>query len=967
MLVKTHEDVPAPAQEPSSPLFGIDYDAPMDAPVQPVDIEPAAPLAAILPAEPEPAAAELPAAEGAQPVPAPAPAVKTHADDTASETVTFPEQESAPAAAASDTSTFDFGAQEKSDAFETIRFETANEAGSTRIFDLPAESAAAAADEAPLFAGFGAGEVTSETPAAAAAAPEVTAPAQEAPTLENAATAAAAEAPVFTGFGDDTAPAFADFGAGENAAPAFADFGAGENAAPAFADFGAADSDAPLFTGFGAQETAAEAPAAEVPAPAQETPAAEAAAPIADEVPFFAGFGEDTAPAFADFGANDSDAPLFAGFGAQEAASETSEALPFAQAAPATAASPAAADENAPAAPLSADEAPLFAGFGEDTAPAFADFGAADSDAPLFAGFGAQETAPEAPAAAAPAPAQETSNHDKAASAAEETPVFTGFGDDAAPAFADFGAADSDAPLFAGFGTEESAPETIAPAQETPAFEKAAAATAEAPSFGLFADADMQPVSFGADAAAAPAAFGDFGAAEAAVHAENGIQPQFGAFGADNQPQPARGGFGDFDAEPAAFAAPAAAQSEAVPAFGAFGAFDTPQDDASAATAPAPAFGAFDSLAADAAPQADAGLSGNLFDTAFIPPTGGASDINNIADNLGQAMLAKSYNQAFTDNNLFADSGKEGLTVHSVNSDYYVSENGAKPGQMFADIHFSLHAGDCLAVVSDIPLAAYALARTIAESFDDGDESVSLAVAEDGSERELLYIGSDAMIPEDMTCTEFLLYSLSAVYGEEPGEREERVRVALTQVGLGDLEDEPIADLSHNKRLLILALSAALNPNIGALVLNDKAFDIEGVEESIALRVFALLNTNGKCTVLASCSSYLMATVANRVLVIRQGRIAFDGSYRKFLDTNCLGILSFTAPDPSKAIAQLPAQFPNLSVLSKGNLVYLVRKNDGDIDIEALLKAVSACGADYNSVVLDDKSFDIALKEVLSL
>ena len=66
-------------------------------------------------------------------------------------------------------------------------------------------------------------------------------------------------------------------------------------------------------------------------------------------------------------------------------------------------------------------------------------------------------------------------------------------------------------------------------------------------------------------------------------------------------------------------------------------------------------------------------------------------------------------------------------------------------------------------------------------------------------------------------------------------------------------------------------------------------------------------------------------------------------------------------------MAYLQSQFPNISVLGKGNLLYLVRQDDSEIQIERLLKAVVDSGADDNSIVIDDKSFDIAHKEVLGV
>ncbi|MEG2633134.1 MAG: hypothetical protein RSA97_00915, partial [Oscillospiraceae bacterium] len=365
-------------------------------------------------------------------------------------------------------------------------------------------------------------------------------------------------------------------------------------------------------------------------------------------------------------------------------------------------------------------------------------------------------------------------------------------------------------------------------------------------------------------------------------------------------------------------------------------------------------------------------LSANLFDTAFIPPAGNPDDtehgeIFDIANNLGQAVLSRSYNESFTDNNLISEGKNLVLGVNNITSEYYVSDKGSQPYAMFTNASFALREGACLAMVSEIPLASYALARAISESYDNAEPNVTLSDNEDEAPREILYVGSDALIPEEMTCIQFLLYVLSGVKGESAAEREERVRQVLSQVGLGEFEDDLMADMSHNKRLLVLTLSAALNPNIGCVIFNDSSFNIEGVEENIAKRVFALLGASGKCSILSCCSKYLMATVANRVLVINRGHVVFNGSYRKFIDGNCLGIMSFTTNNAKNTVDTISKKFPNVTALNKGNLVYLIRKDDGDVDIDELLQSAMSLGAEYNSVVMDDKSFEVALKEVLSL
>ncbi len=633
--------------------------------------------------------------------------------------------------------------------------------------------------------------------------------------------------------------------------------------------------------------------------------------PVAD-TQIFSGFDDvDAAKPAADaeiaFGVFDQpksgDTQIFGGFADTEA--DEQAAFPFVEP---DANEPVAGFAFTPDAPAQA-EPDDFVDFGFGQEPAFA----AEPELVDFGGFGN----PDAPSATQPLDAQ------------PELVDFGGFGNPDAPSATQPLDAQPELINFSGFGNPD-APVATQPLDAQP----------ELVDFGGFGNPDAPSAALQAE----PVVFGAMDAAEDEIVDFGGLTVVDDAIlPVVDVSAPVDGGF-------TPVAELTEIQPEEEPEFGGFGAFGSFVDD-------------------EPEQEADRSLSGNLFDTAFIPPSGGSeqSEIFDIADNLGQAVLAKSYNEAFTDNNLLPAGAQTVLGVSGINSEYYVSDRGSKPYAMFTDASFSLREGEILALVADIPLAAYALARAISESYDAAENGVTLSDGEDGDPREILYVGSDALVPEEMTCIQFLLYSLSGVKGEDPLEREERIRVVLSQVGLAEFEDEQTVDLSRNKRLLLLALSASLNPNIGCVIFNDSNFNIEGVEENIAKRVFAMLAASNKCAILSCSSKYLLSTVANHVVVLKRGAVAFDGTYRRFIDSNCLGIMSFTTPRAKETVAAISKQFPGVSALNKGNLVYLVRSSDKEIDIDGLLKTAMAFDAEYNSVVMDDKSFDIALKEVLNL
>lgn len=341
-------------------------------------------------------------------------------------------------------------------------------------------------------------------------------------------------------------------------------------------------------------------------------------------------------------------------------------------------------------------------------------------------------------------------------------------------------------------------------------------------------------------------------------------------------------------------------------------------------------------------------------------------EVFKIAEEMSRSVLANSYNRIFTDNNLAPERKTLCLKATGLSAEYYLLKNGGQPYLMYDNVTVSVRDGSCTALVSDVKLASYALSKAIGELADYQSENIETSETEDGYDREILYIGSDAMLPLDMTCMDYLLFSLRNVeFCDEEDDPEEVLGILISQLGMGDIAELNTKELSHNKRIMLMAVSAALNPYIGCLIINDPEFKVTHSDDMIARRVFAKLVKEGKGILLSSCSDHLMSVVANRVIAIRSGQIVYDGSYKGFLDKYCLGIMSFTSSSPDETVEFFVKNHPNVSAMTNGNLVYLLRKHEGDINLEVLLKDAIRHGADHRSIVLDEKSFEIASKEAL--
>lgn len=346
----------------------------------------------------------------------------------------------------------------------------------------------------------------------------------------------------------------------------------------------------------------------------------------------------------------------------------------------------------------------------------------------------------------------------------------------------------------------------------------------------------------------------------------------------------------------------------------------------------------------------------------------GDDEISRVAEELSQAVLVKSYSRAFNDNNLMREGPQRCMEAENLSAEYYISDGGASPYPMFQDIAFGLNAGSCCALVSDIALSTYVLARAIAENADAGfDDIVRVADSPDGDDGHIFYIGSDTMLPKDMSVEDFLMYTMASK-GRTDDEDYDKLSILLSQMGMSNIQENVLSEQSYNMRILILILAAALNSSVVSVIVNDPRFQVGAEDEMVARRVFSFLGSRGKCSIISCCSATMMSAVANRVAVLRQGQMVFFGDYKRFLDEYCLGLMSFTVSDSQTFAMNLERVHPEISVLCKDRLVYLVRRPGfGEVRLDALIRDIIALGADYSTIVMDEKSFGVACKEVLGI
>ncbi|WP_049057806.1 ATP-binding cassette domain-containing protein, partial [Achromobacter xylosoxidans] len=206
------------------------------------------------------------------------------------------------------------------------------------------------------------------------------------------------------------------------------------------------------------------------------------------------------------------------------------------------------------------------------------------------------------------------------------------------------------------------------------------------------------------------------------------------------------------------------------------------------------------------------------------------------------------------------------------------------------------------------------LMRCIADGAERSDGTVELcghAVKRDGPEQCVRYgLGrkfQNANIFDTLTVAESL--RIATTLRGRPSWRRRSPRLALPayalevlrMTGLDQQLDRVARDLSHGQQqALELAMVLALEPRV--VLLDEPTAGLSKDERArIGQVLSALAHTHGLCCLLVEHDLDFVAEVATRIIVLHQGRIVMDGSFREVAESELVRtIYAGNAPSANK-------------------------------------------------------------------
>ena len=135
--------------------------------------------------------------------------------------------------------------------------------------------------------------------------------------------------------------------------------------------------------------------------------------------------------------------------------------------------------------------------------------------------------------------------------------------------------------------------------------------------------------------------------------------------------------------------------------------------------------------------------------------------------------------------------------------------------------------------------------------------------------------------------------------GLRPAEVEARVTEALAAVGLAERDADPfLLDKGARQRLAVAAV-LALRPDV--LVLDEPTTGLDFAEQEKMMALLRTLHAGGQTIVIITHTPWVIAEYAERVVLLAEGRLRFDGPPRQFFaDDELLAAAAFRAPDVTR-------------------------------------------------------------------
>jgi ABC-2 type transport system ATP-binding protein len=155
--------------------------------------------------------------------------------------------------------------------------------------------------------------------------------------------------------------------------------------------------------------------------------------------------------------------------------------------------------------------------------------------------------------------------------------------------------------------------------------------------------------------------------------------------------------------------------------------------------------------------------------------------------------------------------------------------------------------------------------------------------------RRIGYVPEMADLYDNLTAMEYLTF-VGELYGMDIKEADEKAQRLMAAFGLEDVYHSRIASFSKGMRQKVLIISSLIhNPDL--LFLDEPLNGLDANSVMVFKEILALLAAQGKTIFYSSHIMDVVEKISNRIILIKDGTIVADGSFKELKEQNTEGTL----------------------------------------------------------------------------
>ena len=292
---------------------------------------------------------------------------------------------------------------------------------------------------------------------------------------------------------------------------------------------------------------------------------------------------------------------------------------------------------------------------------------------------------------------------------------------------------------------------------------------------------------------------------------------------------------------------------------------------------------------------------------------------------------------------------------------FYEDVNNQKH-QVLRDSSFKIKAGSICGVAADRAYDSYTLLSVLAccRATDGGAlkiDGVDINGGELVEMPQVVYIDGSDIFDKEMTVNEF--FTIGAAYAG----KDSNVKKLIEECGFGDYQNARIKMLTLAQKAAIVVMESCISPVVKIVLLNVPELSFSSADSLPLVAAIEALRRAGKTAVISTISSDYLDYIADSVIFLRNGKVAYNGAVADFCCASSGIVFAAKCENSVELAAEINTAVPELGIKT-GSDGIIVCNERTMFDAGAVERILARYKVPLDKIVARPLCFLAAVREV---